>query len=31
MHEWDGQQDEYKFGANLDAEDKKKLVNKAAE
>jgi hypothetical protein len=29
MKEWDGQQDEYKFGQELSAEDKAKLVNKA--
>lgn len=28
MKEWDGQQDEYKFGQELDAGDKAKLVNK---
>ena len=28
MKEWDGQQEEYKFGANLDEGDRKKLINK---
>jgi hypothetical protein len=30
MADWDGKQDDYKFGAELSAEDKAKLVNKAA-
>lgn len=29
QHEWDGKQDEYKYGQHLDADDKSKLVNKA--
>jgi len=28
MKEWDGEQDKYKFGQELDAEDKAKLINK---
>jgi len=27
--EWDGEQDTYKLGQHLDAEDKKNLINKA--